>query len=195
MKKIIFGIIIFFSFYGSVNAEKIEVTLNKCVDGDTAWFNLNNEIIKVRFLAIDTPESTNKIEPYGKEASAYTCTMLKGANKIELEYDEFANKDKYNRTLAWVFVDDNLLQDLIIKKGLANVAYLYDDYKYTSTLQISEQIAKEKQIGIWNNNSYYIFFIIIVFILLIIFNKKFRNKIIKKIIKSLNKKNPRKRAL
>ena len=62
MKKsliIILLIIIPFNVYAY---EKETVTLNKCVDGDTAWFNLNEEKIKARFLAIDTPESTNKIE-------------------------------------------------------------------------------------------------------------------------------------
>ena len=39
-------------------SERINVTLNKCVDGDTAWFNLENKKIKARFLAIDTPELT-----------------------------------------------------------------------------------------------------------------------------------------
>ena len=80
MKKIIFCIILLFSFNINVKAEKLEVTLNKCVDGDTAWFNLDSNNIKVRFLAIDTPESTNKIEPYGKEASEFTCNALKNAD-------------------------------------------------------------------------------------------------------------------
>ena len=52
--------------------KRFEVTLDKCVDGDTAWFNVDGKKTKVRFLYIDTPESTNEIEPYGKEASEYT---------------------------------------------------------------------------------------------------------------------------
>ena len=89
--KIIFGIIISLLFITNAEAsEKIEVTLSKCVDGDTAWFILDGEEIKTRFLAIDTPESTNEIEPFGKEASNYTCDLLTNANKIEIEYDETA---------------------------------------------------------------------------------------------------------
>ena len=76
-----------------VNAanNKDEVTLAKCVDGDTARFNINGEVKSTRFIAIDTPESVHpkkKVEPYGKEASNYTCNKLKNANKIVLEYDE-----------------------------------------------------------------------------------------------------------
>ena len=94
MKKVFLIIFILF-FCINVNAKEI-VTLNKCVDGDTAWFNINGEKIKARFLAIDTPESTNKIEPYGKEASEFTCNLLKNAKKIEIEYDENSDKLFYD---------------------------------------------------------------------------------------------------
>ncbi len=130
------------------------VVLSKCVDGDTARFMLNNEEIKVRFLAIDTPESvhpTKEVEVYGKDASEYTCKVLSDAEKIELEYDPNSNKqDKYGRYLAWIFVDDVLLQDTLVKVGYAKVAYLYGDYLYTETLKESEKLAKKEMLGIWN---------------------------------------------
>lgn len=145
--KIIFLLITLFLFLPNVYAEKITVTLDKCVDGDTAKFKKNNKTITARFLAIDTPETKHPKkgeEPYGKEASNFTCNTLKRANKIEIEYD--GNKqDKYDRHLVWVFTDDTLLQDEIIKKGYAKVAYLYDDYKYTKTLQDHEKIAKKEK--------------------------------------------------
>lgn len=89
--------------------KRFEVTLNKCVDGDTAWFDVNGKNTKVRFLYIDTPESTNVIEPYGKEASNYTKEQLNNASKIELELNiDGDTTDKYDRLLAWVFVDGEL---------------------------------------------------------------------------------------
>ena len=64
--KVLFSIFISFLFIVNVDAQKLEVTLDKCVDGDTAWFYLDNEEIKARFLAIDTPESTTKKEAFIK---------------------------------------------------------------------------------------------------------------------------------
>ena len=142
-----------------VNAanNKDEVTLAKCVDGDTARFNINGEVKSTRFIAIDTPESVHpkkKVEPYGKEASNYTCNKLKNAKKIVLEYDENSTKtDKYDRIIAWVFVDDELLQEDLVSKGYAKVAYLYGDYKYTTQLKEKEQIAKNKKLRIWSSNA------------------------------------------
>lgn len=135
--------------------EKVIVKFSEGVDGDTAKFDMNGEIIKVRFLAVDTPESvhpTKEVQAYGVEASNFTKEKLKNAKTIELEFDNNSDKtDKYGRYLAWIWVDGELLQDLLVKEGLAKVAYLYADYKYTNILQESEKIAKEDKIGIWKN--------------------------------------------
>lgn len=135
--------------------EKVIVKLSEGVDGDTAKFDMNGEIIKVRFLAVDTPESvhpTKEVQAYGVEASNFTKDKLKNAKTIELEFDNNSDKtDKYGRYLAWIWVDGELLQDLLVKEGLAKVAYLYADYKYTNILKESEKTAKEAKIGIWKN--------------------------------------------
>lgn len=194
MKKLIIGIMLFFVSIGIVVAKE-QVTLSKCVDGDTAWFIKDGEKIKARFLAIDTPESTTTIEEYGKEASEYTCNLLTKATKIEIEYDSDSDElDKYDRHLVWVFVDGELLQEKVIENGLGEVAYLYGDYKYTDTLELAQEEAKAKQIGIWSNetkveNSSYLYIGISIILLIIvcIFSKKTRNKVIRKTKSSIKK--------
>jgi len=197
MKKAFIFLILFFCLSIKVHAkEKIEVTFNECVDGDTASVILNDEKIKLRFLAIDTPESVHPTigeEEYGKEASNYTCESLKNATKIEIEYDSDSDKlDKYDRHLVWVFVDGELLQEKLVEKGLAEVAYLYGDYKYTSNLEAKQLVAQAKQVGIWNNSIDYTklilgTIIIIVVIIMFVFNKEFRKKTTNKIKKKAKK--------
>ena len=194
MKKILFILTLFFTFTINTYAKKLEVTLDKCVDGDTAWFNLDNERIKTRFLAINTPESTNKIEAYGKEASNYTCNMLTNAKKIEIEYDSNSDKfDKYDRHLVWVFVDDNLLQEKLLEEGLAEIKYIYGDYKYLDELKKVESTAKKNKVGMWSDSKddYSIYLIIIgaiIIILVFIFSKKGRKKILRELKKETKKK-------
>jgi len=191
MKKLLIVVIILLCSIKNVYAsEKIEVKFSKCVDGDTAYFILNNEEIKTRFLAIDTPESTTSIEPYGKEASEFTCNQIKNARKIEIEYDDNSDiKDKYNRDLVWVFVDDYLLQDLLIKNGLAEVAYLYGNYKYTDTLKDHQEIAKANKINIWNDlKKSNVDYIYLASILVIIIVSYFSKKIIRKFKRKLKRK-------
>lgn len=154
MKKVVIIFLFFCVFLTNVNAEKVAVKFEGCVDGDTIKVMLDNKKTTVRFLAIDTPETvhpTKGEEPYGKEASNYTCDKVKNAKKLELEYDEGSTKtDKYSRALAWVFVDDNLLQKDLVSLGYAKVAYLYGDYKYTDELKEIEKTAKNKKLGVWS---------------------------------------------
>ena len=134
---------------------KEKVKFSKCSDGDTAKFIVGSEEKTVRFLAIDTPEIAHTKdevdEPFGKEASEYTCNVLKKAQTIYLEYDGNSDKeDKYGRILAFVHVDDELLEAKLIEKGYAKVAYIYGDYAYVEELRELELKAKNKKLGIWS---------------------------------------------
>ena len=117
-----------------------------CIDGDTAVFLLDQKETKVRFLAIDAPEIDTT---FGKEVASYVCNVLKKSEKIHFEFEETASKDKYGRTLAWVYVDDQLLQKILVEQGYAEVKYIYDDYKYVEQLENLQKQAKEKKLGIW----------------------------------------------
>lgn len=133
---------------------RIEVKFKKCTDGDTAHFLINGEDTTVRFLAIDTPEYTKEKEPFGKEASEFTCQALKSADVIELEYDDGSEtRDKYGRDLAWVFVDGELLQKELVNAGLAEVRYVYGDYAYTDELYEAQELAKQKKLMMWGDSN------------------------------------------
>ena len=156
MKKIIIFISLLFIGINSIYAKET-VKFSDCVDGDTIKVLLDNKEYTARLLAIDTPESvhpTKEVEYYGKEASDYTCNKIKNAKKIEIEYDDNSDKmDKYDRLLVWVFIDNVLLQKDLVENGYAKVAYLYDDYKYTSELENVQEQASAKNIGIWNEEA------------------------------------------
>jgi len=144
------------TFNQTVQANSFElVSFSKCVDGDTAVFKMKNEDIKVRFLAIDTPETvhpTKGIEAFGKNASEYTCTKITNAKKIKLEYDSGSAKtDKYGRHLAWIWVDEVLLQKSLVEIGYAKVAYLYGKYVYTNELYEAQTLAQTNKLGIWGD--------------------------------------------
>lgn len=157
MKKYLIIFLSIFMFIPKVYAgEMIDVTLSSCVDGDTAVFILNGEKVKFRFLAIDTPESvkTNSpVEFMGKEVSLYTCSTLTNASKIQIMYDDKGTKiDKYGRSLAWIYVDDILLQEDLVSKGYAEVAYVYYKYDFIENLCSRQKEAKNKSLGIWKAN-------------------------------------------
>ncbi len=95
----------FYSF-----TKKQEVTVKNFVDGDTVHFHVPESempggVLKARFLAINTPESTGRIEPYGKAASNFTKERLKNAQSIIIESDTATwNPDSTgDRYLVWVW--------------------------------------------------------------------------------------------
>lgn len=213
-KKLILIISIFFIGINMVFA-KDKVTFSKCVDGDTFKVLLSDKEYTVRMLAIDTPESvhpTKGVEYYGKEASDFTCDKVTKAKTIELEYDDNSDKlDKYERLLAWVFVDGELLQQTLIEQGYAKVAYLYGDYKYTKMLQEKQELVEVSNVGIWNtqakeayesslnvvnqetsteSTSYsrqdIIIMVILLLIIIFVGNKSIKNKATKKLKKYLS---------
>ncbi len=133
---------------------KIPVNYIKTSDGDTARFKINGEEKRVRFLGINTPEvaGEDKIEQaLGNEAMEFTKNLLENANKIEIEYDDVADKeDRYGRILAWVWVDGKLAEEELLNVGLAKTYMLKKDYNYTKRLNDAEKNAREKGLGIWS---------------------------------------------
>ena len=132
--------------------KKIKVKFVNCIDGDTARFNEEGNIYTYRFLGINAPEVGDNPEEYGVEASNYTCERLRRADNIYISYESTSvHTDKYERHLVWVYVDDKLLQELLLEKGYAKVQYVYTKLTYLEKLYKSENIAKYKKIGIFKN--------------------------------------------
>ena len=158
MKKIFifFVLISTILFPLNANAAEIEsdiVTLSTCVDRSSRSIMKKNKEIKVKFIAA---ESVTKImsdyndEINGSLVDDYVCSILTNAKKIKIEYEPNSEReDKYGRTLAWVYIDDILLQKHLVELGYAKVAFLYDDYLYTDLLIEAENKAKEEKKGIW----------------------------------------------
>ena len=148
-------VVIYMGFSFSLS-NRDEVILDRCVDGDTAIFKVHGKRTRVRFLGIDTPESVKpnvEVQEYSIDASKYACQMLEKANHIYLEYDGNSDRyDKYDRLLAWVFVDDDNLSELLVLNGYAMVRYIYDDYKYVDSLCMAQEKAYLSKLGIWSND-------------------------------------------
>ena len=92
------------------SSRKIEARVKSYIDGDTTHFYVDESadfpegVVKARYLAIDTPESTGRLEEWGKKASAFTKETLKNAAAILLESDDESwNKDNNGRHLLWIW--------------------------------------------------------------------------------------------
>lgn len=136
---------------------KFPVELVKAVDGDTAKLKYEGKTETFRFLLIDTPETKHPRvgkQPFGQEASDRTAELLKNANKIEVEFDVGQKQDKYHRYLAYIYVDGKMVNDILVKEGLAKVGYVYPpNTRYLAKLEKSQKAAQKAKLGIWSLNS------------------------------------------
>lgn len=126
--------------------EKKEVKLVNCETSTTSWYEVDGSIHIIRLLAYD-PENGD----LNNEIDEYACNILSNAQKIEIEYDVNAlDKDKYNREMAFIYVDGKLLQEELIKKGYGQVNYVTAEYQYLTNLCEAQKSAIASKSGIWN---------------------------------------------
>lgn len=134
--------------------QKIAVTVSKFVDGDTTYFMLGSQMIKVRYLLIDTPE-TRYNQPYAAQAKDRVKQILSQAQSIEVAYDIGQKQDHYGRELMYVFADGKLVQEILAAEGLAMVRYVTPpNTQYLDQVQAAENQAKTAQHNIWSVAGY-----------------------------------------
>ncbi len=135
---------------GGLAAGEYEVL--RVVDGDTLLLKENRT--RVRLQGIDTPETVKEgtaVQQWGPEASAYTKKFVReSGSRVRLQFDG-ESIDQYGRSLAFVWRDGRLLNEELVRKGLAKAKLGYD---YSSgmkrRLRRAQEDAKAARRGIWS---------------------------------------------
>ena len=120
----------------------------RVVDGDTI---VVEGLGKVRLIGVDTPETVHPNRPvefFGKEASAFTKTLVEG-KRVRLEWD-FQKTDKYRRYLAYVYLveGDVFVNEEIVRQGFG-FAYTKYPFRYMERFRALEREAREAGRGLW----------------------------------------------
>jgi micrococcal nuclease len=120
------------------------------VDGDTIEVEIDGQEYIVRYIGIDTPETVHPSQPVeymGKEASAKNKELVLN-KKVQLEKD-ITDKDKYGRLLRYVYVDDIMVNQELVRLGYASVYTYPPDVKYVYKFMQAELEAKTAKRGLW----------------------------------------------
>lgn len=94
-------------------------TVARVIDGDTIELTDGS---RVRYLLVDTPESTSEQECFGAEAKAFNESLVAGT-QVSLTYDVEC-RDRFDRLLAYVSVDGREVNALLLERGYACVLYI-----------------------------------------------------------------------
>ena len=129
----------------------------KVVDGDTIDVKIDGRVERLRLIGIDTPETVDSrkiVQCFGREASDQAKSLLAGA-KVSLESDASQDsRDKYDRLLRYVYLEDGTsFNEHMIAEGYAH-EYTYDlPYKHQQAFKDAEKKARETNKGLWSSST------------------------------------------
>ena len=133
----------------SASADEL-VLVERVVDGDTLVLSGGD---RVRLIGVDTPEThhpSKPVQPFGPEAYEFTRGKVEG-KRVQLKFDPGETKDRYGRTLAYVYIDGEFLNELLIRQGLARAL---TNYPFSSDMKqvfrTAEAQAKAAKRGVWS---------------------------------------------
>ncbi len=127
----------------------------RVIDGDTIEVEYQNEVKKLRYVGINTPETVDPKRPvgcFGKEASDENKRLISGKEVI-LEKD-VSETDKFGRLLRLVYLkldDGSLLfvNDYLVRQGYAEASTYPPDVKYSQQFIEAQREARENNRGLW----------------------------------------------
>nr|prf nuclease [Staphylococcus aureus] len=135
---------------------KEPATLIKAIDGDTVKLMYKGPQMTFRLLLVDTPQTKHPkkgVEKYGPEASAFTKKMVENAKKIEVEFNKGQRTDKYGRGLAYIYADGKMVNEALVRQGLAKVAYVYKpNNTHEQLLRKEKKSEAQAKLNIWSEN-------------------------------------------
>lgn len=122
-------------------------TVTRVIDGDTIELDDREE---VRLIGVDASELNDPRaiqRHHAERATAFTKQLLHG-NVVRLEFD-WPRKDKYRRTLAYVFLLDGTFANAeIIRQGYG-FALTRFPFTYLEEFRALERDARERGAGLW----------------------------------------------
>ena len=122
-------------------------TVVDVVDGDTIKVRMDGQIYTVRYIGIDTPESTIEKEYFGKEASQKNFELVNGREVVM--YRDKSETDRYDRLLRFVFVGDTFINFELVNQGYANAKEYKPDVACSYFFSQGESNAMKLGLGLW----------------------------------------------
>ena len=135
------------------SCQKNEFQVKNVIDGDTIELEDGR---MVRYIGIDTPETRIKQkdntwlyqpEIYAEKAKEFNRKLVEG-KRIRLEYD-VVQKDKYDRSLAYIFAGNTFVNAELIKQGYALLFTIPPNVQYIDLFVKLQKEARENKRGIW----------------------------------------------
>ena len=135
--------IFYYNITGADNDGQM-VFVERVIDGDTVKLD---DGMSVRLLGINTPEHGKLLS---EDAKNFTESLVLNRSVVLLS----SEMDRYGRRLGYVFIGDKLLNEELVRRGLAHL-YYYGTDEYYDRISSAEKYARENGLGIWKHSKNY----------------------------------------
>ncbi len=117
----------------------------RVIDGDTIELSDGEH---VRYIGIDTPEM-RPVEAWAEAATEANRELVEGRIvRLELDVQE---RDRYGRLLAYVWVGDLLVNEELVRRGLAQVSTYPPNVRYERRFLAAQREARAAGCGLWSD--------------------------------------------
>jgi micrococcal nuclease len=124
------------------------VRVERVVDGDTIEVRIDGRPERVRYIGIDTPESTARTECFGEAAAAANRRLVQG-REVRLDYGA-EPRDRYGRLLAYVYAGETFVNAELIRRGYAKPLEIAPNVEHAAQLRRLAGSARRGRVGLWS---------------------------------------------
>lgn len=117
--------------------------VTRIVDGDTIDCR---GVGRIRLIGMDTPEMSQA--PFGAEAARALAALVPTGDTIRVEPD-VEPRDRYGRTLAYLWTSSGMVNWRLIRNGWAMVATYPPNVQYVEVFADAMRRAREERLGLW----------------------------------------------
>lgn len=118
--------------------------VDEVLDGDTVVLGDGE---RVRLMGLDATETG---EPYAAEATERLTEMVAGENVTLVATQE--DRDRYDRLLRYIYVNDTNANRVLVEDGLATAYYPSGTDQYTDAFMDVEQAARDADQYLWDRS-------------------------------------------
>ena len=122
-------------------ASSTTVKITKVIDGDTVVLDSGET---VRLIGIDAPE---KNDCFATESGDELIKLIDD-RQVKLEKD-VSGVDRYSRLLRYVWIDQLMVNQELVRQGFAKASDYPPDSKYKDLFDQAENEARESNRGLW----------------------------------------------
>ncbi len=127
--------------------DEIYAIVTRVIDGDTIELATGET---VRYIGIDTPETkhpSRPVECYGELAAQKNAELVLD-KEVRLEKD-VSETDQFGRLLRYVWIEENMVNDMLVREGFAHAASYPPDVKYQEMFTQAQEQARNENRGLW----------------------------------------------